>query len=825
MPEYLAPGVYVEEIPSGNKPIAAASTSTAAVVGLTERGPVNTPTLCTSLGSYNRQFGGNLNPLVFANNRDALPYAAEGFFNNGGSRLYVTRILGEDATESDLRMLARDTARTATPEIFAQAMAGDATLTLSSATGLDEGEALLIRDGANSEMVSVDPDSAVSQVAIEGLAHTYETGDATVITVQSATAIDNALAEQAAPGDMALTLDDVTGLADGDALQIDQGDAAEVITIEAIDQDAQTISLARPLDHAHTVDAELVILSDGDAPTTLTLNTRAAASGARVILDVANPDDASVGDVLRLENGTETEFVQVSSKPDTLTVAPVLTANHAPGVELVPAIPVLRVHARYPGIWGNALRVTAFPATQVQTSSVGITPATTDQITVGSAFGLFGGSVIAITDPDSIDVENPTVLATAEVASVDTAAGIVTLTDAIGTEVPDGAPVSSQEFTLLVERIEDRRSVESETFERLSLASEHPRYALKIVGSWDTAADRPSASGASQLIRLSDEANAATRVLPLIAGLGQSLANGNDDLPGIDDNTYIGNAAEDPNARTGIQALENESTLSIVAVPGQTSVNVQKALLAHCEKMRYRFAVLDTPLGSTLNQARAHRQNFDNTRAAIYYPGLVIADSFGESGDTRIIHPSGHMMGVYARTDTTRGVHKAPANEVVRSILGFEAALTKGEQDILNPINLNCFRDFRTENRGLRVYGGRVATSDPEWRYVNVRRLLLFIEQSLDTGLQWAVFEPNDTPLWDTVKQSVTNFLTTVWRSGALEGTKQEEAFFVRIGFDLTMTQDDIDNGRLIVEVGVAPVKPAEFVIVRISQKTREATS
>jgi hypothetical protein len=160
----------------------------------------------------------------------------------------------------------------------------------------------------------------------------------------------------------------------------------------------------------------------------------------------------------------------------------------------------------------------------------------------------------------------------------------------------------------------------------------------------------------------------------------------------------------------------------------------------------------------------------------------------------------------------------------VRSILSFETALTKGEQDIANPINLNCFRDFRTENRGLRVYGGRVATSDPEWRYINVRRLLLFIEQSLDTGLQWAVFEPNDTPLWDTVKQSVTNFLNTVWRSGALEGTKQEEAFFVRIGYDITMTQDDIDNGRMIVEIGVAPVKPAEFVIVRISQKTREAT-
>ena len=233
--------------------------------------------------------------------------------------------------------------------------------------------------------------------------------------------------------------------------------------------------------------------------------------------------------------------------------------------------------------------------------------------------------------------------------------------------------------------------------------------------------------------------------------------------------------------------------------------------------------MLDTPIGADLQAARAHRQNFDSTRCAIYYPSLERADSFGAPGDRRVISPSGHVLGIYARTDTARGVHKAPANEVVRGVLAFDTKLDKGVQDILNPINLNCCRDFRSENRGLRVYGARVATSDPEFKYINVRRLLLMIEQSLDIGLQWAVFEPNDRPLWDTVKQSVTGFLTTVWRSGALEGQKAEEAFFVNIGYNITMTQDDIDNGRMIVEIGVAPVKPAEFVIVKISQKTREA--
>ncbi|MBU2113879.1 MAG: phage tail sheath subtilisin-like domain-containing protein, partial [Gammaproteobacteria bacterium] len=276
---------------------------------------------------------------------------------------------------------------------------------------------------------------------------------------------------------------------------------------------------------------------------------------------------------------------------------------------------------------------------------------------------------------------------------------------------------------------------------------------------------------------------------------------------------------------SGIQSLENEESISMVAVPGRTDVSLQNALLNHCEKMRYRFAVLETPRDSNLKAATSHRQNFDTTRGAIYYPWLVVGDSFGEKGDLLRITPCGHVMGIYARTDTTRGVWKAPANEVVRGILQFETALTKGEQDMLNPIGINAFRDFRTANRGMRLWGARTLSSDPEWKYINVRRLFLFLEQSIERGMQFAVFEPNTEMLWATVKQSISNFLIGIWRSGGLEGIKQEEAFFVNVGYNLTMTQTDIDNGRLIVEVGVAPVKPAEFVIIRISQKTREASA
>ena len=184
--------------------------------------------------------------------------------------------------------------------------------------------------------------------------------------------------------------------------------------------------------------------------------------------------------------------------------------------------------------------------------------------------------------------------------------------------------------------------------------------------------------------------------------------------------------------------------------------------------------------------------------------------------------PSGFIAGVYARTDVARGVHKAPANEVLRSIQAIDQLITKREQDVLNPVNINVLRAF--PGRGNRVWGARVLTSDSAWRYVPVRRLFIMIEESIDEATQWVVFEPNDEPLWARVRQSVSRFLLSQWRIGALQGAKAEEAFFVACDRS-TMTQDDIDNGRLICQIGIAPVKPAEFVIFRIQQKTLEITT
>jgi phage tail sheath protein FI len=307
------------------------------------------------------------------------------------------------------------------------------------------------------------------------------------------------------------------------------------------------------------------------------------------------------------------------------------------------------------------------------------------------------------------------------------------------------------------------------------------------------------------------------------------LEGGNDSIDNVTPDTYIGAPNEEPEERTGIHALRNEEDISIVSCPGQTDVGVQMALIGHCESMRYRFAVLDGPRppADALAEVRRLRQQYDTKYAALYHPWLLIPEPYPANlSQVReyAIPPSGHMTGIYARTDIERGVHKAPANEVVFGVRGLQRALNKSEHDTLNPYprNINVIRDFRKNNRGIRVWGGRVITSDTDWKYVNVRRLLIFIEASIDRGLQWVVFEPNAEPLWARVTRSISNFLKVVWRNGALEGTKVEEAFFVKCD-RTTMTQTDIDNGRLICVIGVAPVKPAEFVIIRIGLWTAHA--
>ena len=274
-----------------------------------------------------------------------------------------------------------------------------------------------------------------------------------------------------------------------------------------------------------------------------------------------------------------------------------------------------------------------------------------------------------------------------------------------------------------------------------------------------------------------------------------------------------------PGARTGIQAFIDNNEVSIMAVPGITDPQVQLTLVAHCENMANRFAILDIPKDKkTVEDVLTHRNYFDSEYAAMYHPWVRVFDPLTKN--TSSIPPSGSVAGIYARTDTSRGVHKAPANEIVSACVGLECNYTAGEQDILNPKGVNLIRSF--PGQGIRVWGARTVSSNALWRYVNVRRLFIFIEESIRANTNWVVFEPNDQVLWLRVRRTIEIFLGDVWRTGALAGATEGEAFFVEIG-PSTMTQGDIDAGRLICVIGVAPVKPAEFVVFRITQKTESA--
>ena len=285
----------------------------------------------------------------------------------------------------------------------------------------------------------------------------------------------------------------------------------------------------------------------------------------------------------------------------------------------------------------------------------------------------------------------------------------------------------------------------------------------------------------------------------------------------LTDADFIGKD-EGPGSRTGIQAFLDNTDVNIIAVPGVTSPDVQLSLVSHCEKLASRFAVLDIPMtAKTVPDILQHRDIVDSDYCAMYHPWIKVFDPLDKK-DT-FIPPSGSVMGIFARSDSNRGVHKAPANEVLANCTGLYANYNVIEQDLLNPKGVNLIRKF--PGAGIRVWGARTASSKPLWKYVNVRRLFIYIEESIKANTNWVVFEPNDVALWSRVKRTVEIFLEGIWRTGALVGASPSEAFFVDVGPN-TMSKDDIDNGRLICTIGVAPVKPAEFVIFRITQKTGE---
>ena len=308
-----------------------------------------------------------------------------------------------------------------------------------------------------------------------------------------------------------------------------------------------------------------------------------------------------------------------------------------------------------------------------------------------------------------------------------------------------------------------------------------------------------------------------------ILGEGQTsgmitLDGGNDgSMSRVNAGTFIGEDAG-PGKRSGIQAFQENDVVSMMAVPGITIPEVVVALVGHCETSKNRVAVLDMPKDMAKTQDLInYRSMIDSTYAAMYHPWIQVFDR--SSGKADFVPPSGAVLGVYSRTDINRGVHKAPANETI-FCSGLKTNYTKNEQDILNPEGINLIRSF--PGQGIRIWGARTASSNSAFKYINIRRLFIYVEESIKANTNWVVFEPNDATLWQRVSMTVSSFLDSMWRTGMLAGSSSSEAYFVEIG-PSTMSRDDIMSGRLICNIGIAPSRPAEFVIFRVTQHTAEA--
>ncbi len=466
---------------------------------------------------------------------------------------------------------------------------------------------------------------------------------------------------------------------------------------------------------------------------------------------------------------------------------------------------VLDISAKNAGAWGDEITILAAPASKAKTQILEILETDAGKrYIVKNGAGFNAGDVVMFNDGEKISYNKV----------LRSQGNILTLQEELGEEAIDKELLPTKVLSTCEFSLDIRYGDVVEVYDNLGFNINAANYVDKKLSK-------------SDLVTVSYIGGEQEDIVPpfeQIAGKDKAVANlvltggMNGSADSITAADFIG---EDRGAglRTGIQAFLDNDSVSILAAPGITDPNVQLTLVAQCENLGSRFAVLDMPRDAKKVQDLInHRDIFDSSYAAMYHPWLTAFDPLDRKNIA--IPPSGSVAGIYARTDNTRGVHKAPANEVVRGCIGLDTQFNKGEQDILNPKGINLIRSF--PGQGIRVWGARTAASDPSWKYVNVRRLFIFLEESIKANTNWAVFEPNDEVLWVRVQRTISVFLENLWRGGSLAGSAPEEAFFVNIGHD-TMTQDDIDNGRLICIVGVAPVKPAEFVIFRLSQRTADS--
>ncbi|MAR90925.1 MAG: phage tail protein [Pseudomonadales bacterium] len=717
MPEYLAPGVYVEEVSFRSKSIEGVGTSVAGIVGPTRFGPLQgRPEVVTSFADFTRIYGDVQNLALGGSdllNHTAI--AAKAFFDGGGKQLYVSRVANYNLPTDGFASAADSSDHVTFQARFPGAM-GDLTLELQWRDSENLMQSTVTTAPQDGDIVFIDASGLPQEAVANGGLPASHFPMAVRGVVQRT-------------GDHLTVLDDLVEITADDGATLGAGDLASA--------------------DGHLVLANLV--NDADTSISYThVIARRPTSGALA-------DGTSA--VLTLSEETDLSAFHSGSHWGTLTTLRG-TLNAAGTVFTVD---------------GSGLNPGVGSAIDLYLAALAAAPGSVRTVMVQRAF--------------DINVRSGG------------ANGPVVHTYGNLTSAPSGATSLASVMTASPSARYDQLTSPVQCELADSISGEQVMAALFEL--FDSAALSPgpnSVDGPRYLIHLSGGSDGAAP-----------------------EAVHYGGSSDEVNGSSGFAALEDIEDIAIVMTPAAAAdITHHQAIVVemqkHCRKMRYRVGIADSRADMALSEVRQFRSQFDDSRLALYYPWVVTADPRGIEPSINV-PPAGFIAGVYANTDVQRGVHKAPANEPVIGALGFAQDINRFQQELLNPDGVNCLRSF--PGRGHRVWGGRTLSSDPEWKYVNVRRYFLYLERSIEKSTQWVVFEPNGERLWDNVRISIENFLYNEWVNGRLLGSAKT-AYFVRCDRS-TMTQNDLDNGRLVCEVGVAALKPAEFVIFRIGQKTADA--
>lgn len=797
MPEYLAPGVFIEETSYRARSIEGVSTTTTGFVGAARTGPVaGTPEIITSLTEYEATFGGR-EPLVHEGLRhpNHLWQAVRAFFEEGGKRLYVARAF--------------------TPSNYDPTAAGDPDYAIDCARATDPVPPLNVNlrarhpgeNGRARVTLAFTPSQNRFTLEFEGgqwMARVRGARHTDVVRLSGVVA-----GGTPASGLYRLLHDPVQNRwsfagfrDDGTPLSFDLAD------LQTLDAGAPRYTAARVRVVTATVEVEPA--TPGALPLVvagLALDPDHAEGGtpdSLFAVFAANPADPARARTLPI-------VFEGLSEDDARALRDAANGALASATTADSDAETARVAAEAARDTARAARDAARTARDTALASRDTARAARDAAAAAAEADPADAALVAALGTAESDLATAETALSAAETALETAEAALEATEA---DLGEAARARTAAGALLALRTAERDAAEATLAS--AVGSGGPPDGLAFLRGYIAPAAAPNRFTLADLDAEAEEAAGRRRARFLLTG-------------GSDGRRPVADAFEGrilaTDLPTGLRQFEGVEDISIVAAPGSTASAmpeadaqaIANALITHCRRMRYRIAVLDSREGAPISEVRAWRARFDSSHAALYYPWVRILDPVtGQPGHQP---PSGFVAGIYARNDITRAVWKAPANEVVNLALGFERFLNTAQQEVLNPEGINCFRFF--EGRGMRLWGARTISSDPEWKYVNLRRYFAFLERSIERGTQWAVFEPNGERLWANVRRTIEDFLLNEWQNGALLGDRPEKAYFVKCDRS-TMSQNDLDNGRLVCQVGVAPLRPAEFVIFRIGQWTAD---